>query len=119
MVTTELFRRDQDALTFSAGTTIFSEGDAGDAMYVVVEGEVNLIVHATLVETLAPGGMFGEMALLGKKEPRTASAVAATDCKLSAIDAKRFMFLIQQTPFFALQMMQVMADRLRQMDKRL
>lgn len=119
MVTTEMFRRDQEAITFAEGATIFSEGDEGETMYVVAEGEVNLIVHGTLVETLAPGGMFGEMALLGKKEPRTASAVAATDCKLSPIDRKRFMYLIQQTPYFALQMMQVMADRLREMDKRL
>lgn len=119
MVTTELFRRDEEAIAFATGTTIFKEGDAGDVMYVVVEGEVNLIVHGTLVETLKPGGMFGEMALLAKKEPRSASAVAATDCKLSPIDAKRFMFLIQQTPYFALQLMQVVADRLREMDKRL
>jgi CRP-like cAMP-binding protein len=118
MTTTEMFRRDENTLAFPAGQTIFSEGEKGDSMYVVVEGEVNLVVHGTLVETLPAGGMFGEMALLAK-EPRTATAVASTDCKLTPIDSKRFMYLIQQTPYFALQMMQVMADRLRRMDSRL
>lgn len=118
MVTTELFRRDEGAVAFAAGQTIFSEGEGGDVMYVVVEGGVNLSVHGTLVETLAPGGMFGEMALLGN-ESRAATAVAVSDCKLSPIDEKRFLFLIQQTPYFALQMMRVMADRLRRMDARL
>jgi CRP-like cAMP-binding protein len=118
MITTEMFRRDENSLAFPAGQTIFREGENGDSMYVVVEGEVNLVVHGTLVETVPAGGMFGEMALLAK-EPRTATAIAGTDCKLTPIDSKRFMYLIQQTPYFALQMMQVMADRLRRMDSRL
>jgi CRP-like cAMP-binding protein len=118
MISVELFRRDENALAFTAGQTIFREGDRGDTMYVVIEGEVDLSVHGTLVETLTPGGMFGEMALLDA-EPRVATAVAKTDCKIAPIDEKRFKFLVQQTPHFALQMMRVIADRLRRMDQRL
>jgi len=118
MTTTALFRHDENAVTFTSGQTIFTEGEAGDQMFVVVDGGVTLLVHGTVVETLTVGGMLGEMALLGK-EPRAATAIANADCKLAPIDSKRFMFLIQQTPFFALQMMQVMADRLRRMDQRL
>ena len=56
--------------------------------------------------------MFGEMALVDS-EPRSAEAVARTDCKLVPINKKRFAFLVTETPFFALEVMQVMANRLR------
>jgi CRP-like cAMP-binding protein len=114
----ELFRREENAIQFQEGTTIFSEGDTGDHMYVVVEGEVELFVRGTKVERLEPGGIFGEMALLGH-EPRSATAVAGPGCKIAPIDEKRFLFLVQQTPYFAIQLMRVLADRLRRMDLRL
>jgi len=55
------------------------------------------------------------MALVDQ-QPRSANALAKTDCKLIPIDEKRFRFLIQQTPNFALSVMRVMAARLRHMD---
>lgn len=118
MTGVELFRREENALQFQEGAKIFSEGDPGDQMYVVVEGEVELFVRGTQVERLEPGGLFGEMALLGN-EPRSATAVAGPGCRIAPIDEKRFLFLVQQTPYFAIQMMRVLADRLRRMDLRL
>jgi CRP-like cAMP-binding protein len=56
------------------------------------------------------------MALLDKT-PRSATAVAKTDCKLVAVDERRFKFLVQQTPHFSLQLMRIIADRLRRMDR--
>jgi CRP-like cAMP-binding protein len=56
--------------------------------------------------------MFGEMALIDR-EPRSATAVAETDCELVVIDKRRFWFLVQETPYFAEIVMRVMADRLR------
>jgi hypothetical protein len=87
-------------------------------MFVVVDGRVDLLVKGHLVEELGPGGVLGEMALIDSV-PRSASAVAKTDCKLVAIDQKRFTFLVQQTPHFALQIMRVIADRLRRMNEKL
>jgi CRP-like cAMP-binding protein len=52
------------------------------------------------------------MALIDS-EPRSATAIAAADCKLAAIGEKRFLRLIEQTPIFALQIMRVMTERLR------
>jgi len=118
MVTIDLFRNEQDTKSFVAGQEIFGEGQSGELMYVVVEGRVDLLVKGNLVEELGPGGALGEMALLDT-EPRSATAIARTDCKLVAIDEKRFKFLVQQTPHFALQLMRVIADRLRRMDSRL
>jgi CRP-like cAMP-binding protein len=55
------------------------------------------------------------MALIDK-QPRSATAVAKTDCKLVSVNEERFQRLVKQTPHFAIQVMRVMAQRLRQMD---
>ena len=115
MVTMDLFRNEEVTLPFFAGQKVFSEGEPGDMMYVVVEGQVDLLVKGKLVEPLGPGGVLGEMALIDTGT-RSATAVAKTDCKLVAINEKRFQFLVQQTPNFALQLMRIIADRLRRMD---
>lgn len=59
-----------------------------------------------------PGGVFGEMALLNQL-PRTASAIAKTDCRVAVITAQRFTRLVSQSPYFALDMMRLLAERLR------
>jgi CRP/FNR family cyclic AMP-dependent transcriptional regulator len=108
----------REAISYKAGDNIFNEGQPGDHMYVVLEGEVDLHLHGQLVETLGEGGVLGEMALLDSA-PRTASAVARTKCKLVPVNQKRFNLLVQHTPDFAIQIMRVMAGRLRAMDARL
>jgi CRP-like cAMP-binding protein len=87
-------------------------------MYVVLDGEVDLTIGDAVVETIGPGAPFGEMALIDQA-PRTATATAKTECQLAVLPEKRFLFLVQQHPEFALQIMKVMADRLRKMNARL
>ncbi len=113
--TISLFRNATDYESFPAGQIIFQEGQPGEVMYAVSEGEVDILVHDKVIDTVGPGGIVGEMALIDTK-PRSATAIAKTDCKLVPISEKRFTFLVQQTPNFALQVMRVMADRLRHMD---
>jgi CRP/FNR family cyclic AMP-dependent transcriptional regulator len=108
----ELFEREKEILTFKQGETIFQLNDPGNVMYIVLEGEVNITRNGTVLETVPKGGIFGEMALIDHSL-RSASAVAATDCKLTALDEHRFVFLIQGTPYFALHVMSVMSARLR------
>jgi CRP-like cAMP-binding protein len=115
--TTRLFEHSDNAKIVAAGTTIFNTGDPRDAMYAVLEGEVDILVHGKLVETVGKGGIFGEMALI-VGENRTATAVAKTDVKLVAVDERRFLFLVQQTPNFSLHVMRVLTERLRSMDER-
>lgn len=110
--TIHLFRSAQNAVEYSAGHPVFQAGDAGDVMYAVLEGEVELQIDGRCLEIVGPGGILGELALIDKK-PRSADAVAKTDCKLVPLDEKRFTYLIQQTPFFALQVMRIMSERLR------
>jgi len=94
------------------GEVVFRAYDMGAEMYVVLEGQVELTIDDRVVETLGPGEPFGEMALIDQA-PRTATATAKTACKLAVIPEKRFLFMIQTTPHFALHIMKVMADRLR------
>jgi CRP-like cAMP-binding protein len=107
-----LFQRDQTVATYKAGDSIFAEGTNGKEMYVVMEGQVAIHAHGKVVEVIDPGGLFGEMALIDAS-PRSASAVAHTNCKLAVISERRFTFLVQQTPYFALHVMSIMAKRLR------
>ncbi len=113
-----LFDADDTAFTIATGQVIFKAGDLADKMYAVVEGRVEIRVKDHLVETVEAGGLFGEMAMIEEK-PRIATATVTADAKLVHIDRKRFLFLVQQNPYFAIQLMQIMAARLRRMDERL
>lgn len=113
-----LFDKADDLKIYKSGDTIFKTGDERKYMYVVVSGEVDLLIDGHIVETVKPSGFFGEMALI-EKEPRIATAVARTDCELAAVDENRFNFMVHETPFFALKVMRVLAQRLRRMDYRL
>jgi CRP/FNR family cyclic AMP-dependent transcriptional regulator len=106
-----LTRHVEDTERYAAGETIFGAGDTGDCMYVIKSGAVDIKVNGATVETVEAGGIFGEMALV-EKAPRSAAAVAAEDCELVPVDARRFNFLVSQTPFFALDVMKVFARRL-------
>ena len=115
--TLQLFAAEADPRVVEAGEIIFEEFDLGAEMYVILEGQIELTIGGQTVEVLGPGEPFGEMALIDQT-PRTATAVAKTACKLAVIPEKRFLFMVAQTPHFALQIMKVMADRLRKMNAR-
>ena len=100
---------------YPAGATIFQIGQPGDEMFVVMEGEVNVLVDDKVVETVAPEQFFGELALIDHA-PRSATAVARTNCKLAIVNQHRFTFMVDEVPFFAIRVMKVMADRLRRKD---
>ena len=117
MIVVDLFRFIPDAKSFARGKAIFKRGDRGDGMYVIVEGRVEISVGRRVLEAIGPGSVFGEMALIDDA-PRTASAIAKTTCRVLRIDARRFQSLVQKTPDFALQIMAVMANRLRRMNRR-
>lgn len=101
-----------EAVEFAAGAIVFNQGDPGDLLYVVKSGTVTLSANGRVLETVGGGSIFGEMALIDR-EPRSAEAVAESDCVLVGIDKRRFWFLVQETPYFAEIVMRVMADRLR------
>jgi CRP-like cAMP-binding protein len=111
-----IFEKEVTPLSFSAGSVIFAEGQKRDSMYVVKSGEVELKVHDKSVEIVGTDGFFGEMALVDQA-PRSATAVAKTDCIVIPISEKHFLFMIEETPFFALTVLRTLTARLRRMDR--
>jgi CRP/FNR family transcriptional regulator, cyclic AMP receptor protein len=106
------FEREREEVRYTAGQTIFEAGQPGELMYVVREGEVDLVISGRIVESVGPEGFFGEMALI-ENEPRSATAVARTECTVLPIDQRRFTFMVQETPFFAIRVLRVLSARLR------
>jgi len=117
MVFFELFAHNPTILRVPAGQTLFSEGDQGSGlMFVLSAGTADIVLGNRVVEQLQHGSIVGEMGLLSPA-PRSATVRATSDCEFVAIDEARFQFLIQNTPFFAMQVMRVMAERLRTTDR--
>lgn len=110
--TIEIFKYEKNVDYYAAGEPIFEAGGEGHLMYVVQSGEVDVVAGGDVIETIGPGGIFGEMALIDRS-PRSASVVARTDCRLVPIDETKFMQHVHRTPFFALQVMRIMTERLR------
>jgi CRP/FNR family transcriptional regulator, cyclic AMP receptor protein len=104
------------ARDYKAGDVIFREGDAAQELFIIQSGEVEIRLGNRVLEKLPQYSIFGEMALIDAA-PRSASAVAASDVKLVPVSEKQFLFLISNTPHFALNVMRVMARRLRATNK--
>ncbi|MFU8806613.1 MAG: cyclic nucleotide-binding domain-containing protein [Bradymonadaceae bacterium] len=84
----------------SHGDSIFREGEKGDALYIILEGEVRISkdIHGVGEEALAflpAGSYFGEMALLDSTSERSAHAIAGDECSLAKIDRSQFVELLQ------------------------
>jgi len=112
-----LFKNSADAKQVPSGTVLFAQGDAADVLYVVIEGQIEIRIDDVAAETVGPGGMVGELALIDHG-PRSGSAVTVSDARVVPVDEKRFLYLVRNTPFFALNVMHVMANRLRRQNAR-
>ena len=99
-----------------AGEVIFKEGDEADQLFAIKSGEIAIQLGNRTLAELSANSIFGEMALIDDA-PRSATAVAKTDVELVPISEKQFLFLVSQTPFFALKVMRVLARRLRATNK--
>lgn len=107
-----LTRRGVPIQHFDAGEKIFLEDDSGGCMYVVQSGKVDVITFGSVLETVGPGGMFGEMALIDDG-PRSAAALANEATEAAAIDKAMFVQLVREEPEFALRVMRLLTERIR------
>ena len=114
------FRSAGKERTVAMGTTIFSESSKGmplllmpSRIYLLLQGEVDIVARGEPIVTLGAGEIFGEMASLGQM-PRSASAVARSDCRVIGLDDAQFQTALGKDPGFALMLLSIMAARLRE-----
>jgi CRP/FNR family cyclic AMP-dependent transcriptional regulator len=108
----DVFKDSEDLVEFPAGAVIITEGQEGNHMYVVMQGEVIISLKNKLLATAAPGEIVGEMALINA-DIRSATVTAKTDCVLASIDQGSFDALLRHVPDFSMHVMKVLADRLK------
>jgi CRP-like cAMP-binding protein len=110
-----MFVSARETRQYAAGDEIFAQGSASSEMFGVVSGSVELRKNGEPVLTIGPDGTFGEMGIIDHA-PRSLSAVALEPTEIAVIDERTFLFLVQETPMFAIQVMQSLATRIRQLD---
>ena len=113
-----LLGQDVPTRDYKAGETIFREGDFAVELFVIKSGRVRVLSGNRLLETLSENEIFGEMALIDTS-PRSATVTAETDVTVAPITEKQYLFLVRHTPYFALKVMRVLAQRLRHQNKAL
>ena len=111
-----LDRPDIKPRRYAVGDTIIAKGAMTREMFLVRKGKVGIVVNEKTVEEVGPGGIFGEMSLIDM-EPRSATAVAIADCEVVPINERLFVELVQESPYFALDVMRVLAQRIRLLDR--
>jgi CRP/FNR family transcriptional regulator, cyclic AMP receptor protein len=104
--------------TFAAGEEIITIGTPSNEMYVVRKGRIGIKVNGQTVAEVEPGGIFGEMGLIDH-EVRSAGAVALEASEVVPIDERLFVVLVQDTPYFALDVMRTLVERVRAMNARI
>lgn len=107
-----LFNDPSALKSVSAGTVLFKCGDPGDYMYIIKSGEIDIEINGEIVETAGPESIVGEMALLDEA-PRLGTATVKTDAVVLPISQSQFIFMLEETPFFAIEVMRIMSARLR------
>lgn len=112
MTEISLFRYAENVLDLEPGDIVFRQGDDADVMYAVVEGSVEVDVDGAVIDRAGPGGIVGEMALVSGS-PRSATVRATTTARVAPVSEQQFLQMVEHTPFFALKVMRVMAERLR------
>jgi CRP/FNR family transcriptional regulator len=102
---------------FRRGDIVFAEGEAGDALYVVIDGKVKIFRTSpdgreNMLAVLGPGEMFGELSLFDPG-PRTATVAAITDCALASLAHEALRPWLAGRPELGVQLLQALAQRLR------
>ena len=99
------------------GETIFMKGDAGASLFAVCSGTVEVLVPSAegknaVMNLVQAGEIFGEIALLDG-QPRTADALAFTDCTLMVLERRDFLPLLREQPEIAVKLLEILCARIR------
>jgi CRP-like cAMP-binding protein len=104
------------SINFPAGSVVFNKGDPGDCMYVVQSGVIEMVIGDRVVEVCGANEAIGFMSMIDDA-PRSSTARVKEACELSLIDRRKFRFMVDEVPNFALYVMGAMARRIRGMGK--
>jgi CRP/FNR family transcriptional regulator, cyclic AMP receptor protein len=92
------------------------KGEAGDCMYIVQSGTIDMMIGDAVIETIGANEALGFMSMIDEM-PRSSTACAREDCELFLIDARTFRFMVDEVPNFSTYIMRVLARRIRGMSK--
>jgi len=112
-----LFSGDEGVVHLTPGEKLFAKGDPATTMYIVRTGALQVHDGNIIYETVRPGGILGEMAIVDGA-PRSAGVRAEHASEVIAVDQVRFLRMVERTPFFAIRIMQVLTRRLRHTNER-
>ena len=102
------------SLNFPAGSVVFNKGDPGECMYVVQSGVIEMTIGDRVVEVCGANEAIGFMSMIDDA-PRSSTARVKEACEVSLIDERRFRFMVDEVPNFAMYIMGVLARRIRGM----
>lgn len=105
--------RHVETVRLEPGVDLTRQGDAGDAFYVIIDGQARVTVDGETVNTLGPGQYFGELALLDG-EPRSATVTSETDLDVAVLGLRMFRTLVREFPDIAVQLLAGLAAALRE-----
>jgi CRP-like cAMP-binding protein len=106
------FRHAKHLVELGAGDVLFRQGEQGEVMYGLLDGEMDVQVNGVSVDSVRPGQLIGEMAIVDAG-PRSATLIASTACRLAQVDRRQFLFMVHEAPTFAIDVMREFAERLR------
>ena len=99
--------------TFAAGREVVAQGRTGAGFFLIIDGSAVVTIGGEVIRTLGPGDYFGEMALL-HGGPRSATVTAQSELSCLTISAWGFKAFVQEHPQVAWDMLQKLAERLRE-----
>jgi CRP/FNR family transcriptional regulator, cyclic AMP receptor protein len=102
------------SINFPAGSVVFNKGDPAECMYVVQSGVIEMVIGDRVIETCGANEAIGFMSVIDDA-PRSSTARVKEACELSIIDRRKFRFMVDEVPNFALYIMGAMARRIRGM----
>jgi len=104
------------SVSYPAGSVVFNKGDAGTCMYVVQSGMIEMTIGDKVIEVCGPNEAIGFMSMIDGAA-RSSTARVKEACELSLIDQRKFRFMVDEVPNFALYIMGAMARRIRGMGR--
>ena len=107
-------RKAGTSINFPAGSVVFNKGDPGSTMYVVQSGVIEMVIGEKVIEVCGANEAIGFMSMVDGA-PRSSTARVKEACELSVIDQRKFRFMVDEVPNFALYIMAAMARRIRGM----